>query len=113
MRFLMLICRDESIAFSFEDRGRIGPQVQAWVTEMQRRGVRLQGDVLANVGATTNVRVRGGETEVDNGPRAEMSAPASGFNLIECADLDEAIEVSAKHPIARYGVIELRPIADG
>jgi len=113
MRFLMLICRDESIAFSSEDRGRIGPQVQAWVTEMQQRGVRLHGDVLADVNATTNVRVRVGEIEVDNGPRVEMSAPASGSNLIECADLDEAIEVSAKHPIARYGVIELRPIVEG
>ena len=40
MRFLMLICRDESIPFSAEDRGRIGSQVQAWVTEMQQRGVR-------------------------------------------------------------------------
>ena len=89
------------------------PQVQAWVSEMQQRGVRLQGDVLANVNETTNVRVRGGETHVDNGPRVEMSAPASGFNLIECADIDEAIEVSAKHPIARYGVIELRQIAEG
>ena len=113
MRFLMLIYRDESIPFAAEDRERIGSQVQAWVTEMQQRGVRLQGDVLTNVDVTTNVRVREGETEVDNGPRVEMPAPASGFNLIDCADLDEAIEVSAKHPIARYGVIELRPIAEG
>ncbi len=113
MRFLMLVCRDESIAFSPEDRGTIGSQVQAWVSEMKQRGVRLQGDVLADVDATTNVRVRKGRTEVDSGPRVRITAPASGFNLLECADLDEAIEVSATHPIARYGVIELRPIADG
>jgi hypothetical protein len=113
MRFLMLVCRDESIAFSPADRGRIGPQVQAWVSEMEQRGVRLHGDVLADVDATTNVRVRDGKTELDTGPRVEMTAPASGFNLLECADLDEAIEVSAKHPIARYGVIELRPTAEG
>src|SRR5947209_1595138 len=112
MRFLMLVCRDESIVFSVEDRGRIGSQVQAWVTEMERRGVRLHGDVLADVAATTNVRVRAGETQVEHGARVELPAPASGFNLIECADLDEAIEVSAKHPIARYGFIELRPVAE-
>jgi hypothetical protein len=41
------------------------------------------------------------------------TAPVSGFNLLECSDLDEAIELSAKHPIARYGVIELRPIVEG
>jgi hypothetical protein len=113
MRFLMLVCRDESIAFSPEDRGTIGLRVQGWVSEMQQRGVRLQGEVLAAVDATTNVRVRGDKIDVDNGPRVEMTAPASGFNILECADLDEAIEVSAKHPIARYGVIELRPIAEG
>jgi hypothetical protein len=113
MRFLMLVCRDESIAFSAADRATIGPQVQAWVSEMEHRSVRLQGDVLAEVGATTNVRVREGKIELDNGPRVEVTAPASGFNLLECADLDEAIEVSAAHPIARYGVIELRPIAEG
>ena len=75
--------------------------------------MRSQGDVLAAVDATTNVRVRGGVVELENGPRVETTAPASGFNLLECADLDEAIEVSAKHPIARYGVIELRPITEG
>lgn len=113
MRFLMLVCRDESIAFSGEERGAIGPQVQAWVSEMEERGVRLLGEVLAPVKATTNVRVRADRVEVDNGPRTEMRAPASGFNLLQCADVEEAIEVSAKHPIARFGVIELRPIADG
>lgn len=43
----MLVCRDESIAFSPEDRGTVGLQVQAWVSEMEQRGVRLQGEVLA------------------------------------------------------------------
>jgi hypothetical protein len=43
----------------------------------------------------------------------QLDAPASGFNLLECADLDEAVEVSASHPIARFGVIELRPLAEG
>jgi hypothetical protein len=65
MRFLMLVRRDESIAFSSEDRGTIGVQVQAWVSEMEQRGVRLQGEVLASVDASTNVRVRGGEIEID------------------------------------------------
>jgi hypothetical protein len=113
MRFLMLVCRDASIAFSPEDRATIGSQVQEWVSEMEQRGVRLQGDVLAPVEATTSVRVRDGRSEVGHGPRVESAAPASGFNLLECADVEEAVEVSAKHPIARYGVIELRAILEG
>jgi hypothetical protein len=82
MRFLMLVCRDESIAFSPADRGRIAPQVQAWVSEMEQRGVRLQGDVPEAVDATTNVSVRGDKTELDTGPRApygrcERRAPST------------------------------------
>ena len=109
----MLVCRDESIEFTSEHRANIGPEVQAWVSEMKLRGVRLEGDVLAPVDATSTVSVRGGEVLVGHGPRVEMAAPASGFNLLECADVDEAIDVSAKHPIARFGVIELRPFAEG
>jgi hypothetical protein len=112
MKFLMLVCRDESIPFTPEDRQRIGPDVQAWVSEMEERGVRLQGDVLAPVSATATVSVRAGETLVEQGARAAVDAPASGFNLLDCADLDDALEVSARHPIARFGVIELRPFAE-
>lgn len=113
MKLLMLVCRDQSIEFTVEDRQNIGPQVQAWVSEMEARGIRLNGDVLAPDGETTTVSVRDGETLVARGARVEMAAPASGFNLLECASLEEAIEVSAKHPIARFGVIELRPYAEG
>jgi hypothetical protein len=113
MKVLMLVCRDESIEFTPDDRRRIGPEVQAWVTEMEERGVRLQGDVLASVADAATVSVREGEVVVAHGPRVEIDAPASGFNILECANLEEAIEVSAKHPIARFGFIELRPFAEG
>ncbi len=106
----MLVCRDESIAFSPEERGTIGSQVQAWVSAWRAfargraRGCRCHHQCP---------RAGGARSSSTKGPRVEMTAPASGFNLLERADLDEAIEVSAKHPIARYGVIELRPIAEG
>ncbi len=110
MKFLMLVCRDESIPFTTED---IGPEVEAWASEMEERGIRLQGAVFAPLSATATVSVRGGETRVDRGPRVEMDVPAAGFNLLECPHTDEAIEVSAKHPMARFGVLELRPFAGG
>ena len=112
MRFLMLVCRDESIEFSSQDRGTIGPRVQAWVSEMEQRGVRLLRDVLAAVDATVTVsdarrrgRCRARSARTDE--RARF-----GLYLLECADIDEAIEVSAKHPIAEFGLIELRPIVE-
>jgi hypothetical protein len=57
----MLVCRHDSIEFTAQDRQSIGLEVQAWVSEMEERGVRLQGDVLAPVEAMATVSVRGGE----------------------------------------------------
>lgn len=113
MRFLMLVCRDERIEFDAEQRAKIGPEVQAWVQEMQGRGVRLQGEVLTPAEQATTVRVRTDDVLIAHGPLVPTDEPVSGFNLLECADLDEAVEVSAKHPIARFGTIELRPFAEG
>jgi hypothetical protein len=111
MRFLMLVCRDESIAFSPEDRGTIGSRFRPRCRRSRSEACVYKG-TLADVDATTNVRVREGVPR-STAVRAWMTAPASGFNLIECADLDEAIEASGKHPIGRYGLIALRPIIEG
>jgi len=54
--------------------------------------------------------VRGEEVLLSDGPFAETREQMGGYNLIECADLDEAIEVASRHPVARYGSIEVRPL---
>ena len=108
----MFVCRDQSIAFTPEDRANIGPNVAAWVQEMEQRGIREQGDVLADPDATVAVRVRGEKISVKRGPLIDTNEPISGFNLLNCSDMDEAIKVAASHPIARYGTIELRPIVE-
>jgi hypothetical protein len=112
MRYLMFVCRDVRIEFDAEQRAKIGPEVGAWVEEMQGRGVRLQGDVLAPAEEARTVRVQDGEVRIATGPLVETHEPISGFNILECASLDEALEVCAKHPIARFGTIELRPFAE-
>ena len=57
----------------------------------------------------TTIRVRGGEVVIADGPFAETKEQIAGFDILECADLDEAMEVAAKHPVTRFGVLELRP----
>jgi hypothetical protein len=74
--------------------------------------VRLQGHVLAPVGEAKTLRVRGGEVEIDDGPVAESDAQISGFNILDCADLDEALEVASKHPVAKFGTLELRAFVE-
>ncbi|MDG9676255.1 YciI family protein [Micromonospora sp. DH14] len=88
------------------------PDIDKWVAENDSRGRRLTGDALAPTRAATTVRVRDGELLVSEGPFAETAEVIVGFDLLDCADLDEAIEVARTHPMAREGRLELRPFAD-
>src|ERR1700710_1152683 len=82
----------------------------AWVEEMDGRGVRTVGNRLRPAEDATTVRRRDGELLVTDGPFVEGKEYIAGFDLIECADLDEAIEVASKHPMAATGLVEIRPI---
>jgi hypothetical protein len=109
----MFVCVGDSVRLEPDERAAIGPAVGAWIEEMEGRGIRLQGDQIAPAAEATTVRVRQGAVVVSAGPFAETEERIAGFNILECADLDQAVEVAAKHPVARFGTLELRPFADG
>ena len=109
MKYMMLVCVTEGIELSPEERAQIGPATEAWVQEMDGRGIRLEGEQLQPVSDATTVQVRGGELLISDGPFAETKEQIAGFDIIECTDLDQAIEVAAKHPVAKFGSIEVRP----
>ena len=109
MKYMMLVCVAEGTELSPEETARIGPDTEAWVEEMERCGVRLEGNQLRPVSDATTVSVRAGEVLIADGPFAETKEQIAGFDILDCADLDEAIEVAAKHPVARFGKLELRP----
>ena len=69
-------------------------------------------DRLHDEGSATTVRVRGGETEVVDGPYAVTKEFLRGFYILECRDLDSALKQAARVPLARYGSVEVRPIMD-
>jgi hypothetical protein len=106
---MLLVCGDGSVAADPEEDARIGREAGAWIEEMTRRGIRLDGHELAPVEDATTVRIRGGEVLIADGPFAETKEQIAGYDIIECADLDEAIEVASRHPCARVGTIEVRP----
>ncbi|MGH8888664.1 MAG: YciI family protein [Acidothermaceae bacterium] len=106
MKYLMMVCIDPTENVE-PDAG--GYTIEQWVDEMDSRGVRLLGDRLRPPSDATTVRVRGGELGLTDGPFVETKEFMGGFDLLECADLDEAIEVASKHPMAREGMIEIRP----
>ena len=109
VKYMMLVCVAEGTELSPEEAARIGPATEAWVEEMDRRGVRLQGNQLRPMSDATTVQMRSGDLLVSDGPFAETKEQIAGYDILECADLDEAIEVAAKHPVARFGKLEVRP----
>jgi len=78
--------------------------------ELEGRGVVRGGERLRPSADATTVRVRNDEVLTSDGPFAETKEIVGGFNIIDCNDLDEAIELAAKHPAARFGAVEVRPI---
>jgi hypothetical protein len=109
VKYLLLVCGDGSVEDNPEEDAQVGREADAWIEEMGQRGIRLDGHELAPVSDATTVRVRGGELLISDGPFAETKEQIAGYDIIECADLDEAIEVAARHPVAKFGTIEVRP----
>jgi hypothetical protein len=105
-RYMMLVCTDPAAGpREYAGMDPVGP----WVAEMDGRGIRLIGSELEPTGSARTVRVRDSRAIVTDGPFAETKEQIAGFDVLECADLDEAIEVAAKHPMARVGILEVRP----
>jgi hypothetical protein len=109
MRYALLICDDESISPSMEELDA-DPVFRAWGEDLERRGAERFGARLRPVADATTVRVRNGETLVSDGPFAETKDLVGGIVILECADLDEAIEIAAGHPWTHRGCVEIRPI---
>jgi hypothetical protein len=65
---------------------------------------------LRSVDSATSVRVRGGETEITDGPFAVTKERLAGYYILDCADLDEALEQAARLPLARWATVEVRPV---
>jgi len=109
MKYMLFVCADENVELTAEEQAEIGPTMDAWLKDVDGRGVRLLGNQLRPVSDATTVRMRGGDVLVADGPFAETKEQIAGFDIIECDDLDEAIDVASRHPVARFGAIEVRP----
>ncbi|HEY1237923.1 MAG TPA: YciI family protein [Solirubrobacterales bacterium] len=112
MKYAFTIYGDETArdSASEEDRQAMTQAYQAVTTEMQEKGVLVAGEGLYPTQTATTVRVRDGERAVSDGPFAETKEQLGGFYVLDCKDLDEAIEWAAKIPGAQFGSIEVRPV---
>ena len=112
MRYLLMICTEESAdaAMSPEEGQARLAEYMAFGDEMGRRGVLQGGERLRPTTDATTVQVRDAKVLTADGPFAETKEQIGGFYLVDCKNLDEAIEVASKIPGARSGSIEVRPI---
>jgi len=109
MKFLLLHYVDESTEMSAEESREDQALLTAWLEDTIARGVSLQGNYLQPSRNAATVRARDGELLVADGPFAETKEQIAGFDIIECADLQEALRVAGAHPTTRHGTIEVRP----
>lgn len=75
-------------------------------------GIMCGGEALQHTSTATSIRVRDGKMETIDGPFAETKERLGGFYILDCKDLDQAIEMARLIPDAKYGTVELRPIMD-
>jgi hypothetical protein len=118
MKYMMLVCWD---AESMNSQPDPTPEsfkshednVSPWLDDVEARGVRLDGDMLAPPRRAATVRVRDGKLSVTEGPFIETKEAIGGYDILECDSMDEAIKVAAAHPVAQGGTIEVRPFYGG
>ena len=113
MQYLLLIYQQETSATSAASDEEMASELAgygAFTREARERAQYVAGEALEPTSTATSVRIRDGQVSVTDGPFAETKEALGGFYLLECRDLDEAIEMAAKIPAAKRGTIEVRPI---
>lgn len=110
MKYVMLVCRDvdDSPAPPSQADRDGAPDVGQWWQAANDAGAYVMGDRLRPAAEAVTVRVRKGELLVTQGPFTETSEFVAGFDVLECASMQEAVKIASGHAMAHAGAIELR-----
>jgi hypothetical protein len=116
MNYMLLIYTPESVEAEMQsDPARLQAymdEYNAFTREVRDNKVLVAGEALHPTSSATTVRKRDGKVTMTDGPFAETKEQLGGFYLLDCKNLDEALEYAAKIPGVRHGSIEVRPIVD-
>jgi hypothetical protein len=112
MKYLCLIYSDEKSldARPESEWGGVVSECLAVDDELRKSGHVIASEALQPVHTATTVRVRNGRLSTTDGPFAETKEQLGGFYLIDARDLNDAIQVAARIPAARWGSVEVRPV---
>ncbi|PPD02794.1 MAG: hypothetical protein CTY29_11830 [Methylobacter sp.] len=109
MKYLLLIYQDE-IALTQDDREACYVESTQLAHDLKTNGQYLGASPLQPTAMATSVRVREGKRLITDGPFAETREQLGGYYLIDVADLDTAIDIASRVPMARKGTVEIRPV---
>ncbi len=111
MKYMLLVYLDEH-ALSESERDQCYVDSAQLAQDLHRSGQYIDASPLQLTATATSVRLRGGKRLVTDGPFAETREQLGGYYLIDARDLDEAIAVASRVPVARVGTIEIRPVLE-
>jgi hypothetical protein len=114
MKYMLLLWGDES---QWEDMSEADTAAEmerwdAYTAELTKAGALVSGEGLQPSATSTTLRVKDGERLLSDGPFAETKEQLGGFYVIDCKNLDEALDWAAKLPSVAYGPTEIRPVMD-
>jgi hypothetical protein len=114
MKFILLIYNEPALldalpAGEFDSKMR---HCLSRADELRQEGRLLESQMLEDASAARSVRIRKGRQTTLDGPFAETKEVLGGFNLIEAADMEEAVQIAAQFPWAQTGCVEVRPVRD-
>ena len=112
MKYLLLIYQDEQNPLGESERQDCYAESTRLAQELHANGKYLSANPLHPTAMATSVRVRDGKRLVTDGPFAETREQLGGYFLIDAKDLDEALGVAARIPMARKGTVEVRPVIE-
>ncbi len=109
MKYLLLIYFEEQAPDEAEREACYGESTRL-AQELKAQGKYLDANPLEPATLATCVRVREGRRFVTDGPFAETREQLGGYFLVDVKDLDEALAIAARIPMARKGTVEVRPV---
>lgn len=113
MKFICLICAETVMEqMAPADAERHFQEYREFTKDIKRKGQFIGGNRLTPAETAVTVRVRDGRVSTTDGPFAETKEQFGGYYVIEARDLNDAIQVAARIPGARFGCVEVRPIAE-
>ena len=114
MKYMLLIYLGESwTGRDLAGRQRLYAEQRKFTEELSSKGQYMAGNPLHPPSSATTVRVRDGKRVLTDGPFAETREHLGGYMLIDVENLDEAIAIASRAPLAAIGSLEVRPVREG